>query len=542
MPKPLIARWIGRVAGVSFVTFGIAFGWQASLGLDRMLGSPGVLEQGDLGRRQGELLFLKAALDRLDADVNRTDPDSPALRSLRAEQDAVVLRMREVASPLSAESLPSEPRSLVEHEPRAASESVLAAVPDIVTGGAAVPVELKVGLAAVSRDPAQPRDPPPSRAILIVPPRPVGSNAASSSNEGFISPAQTDVPRAAAEIAAVSDVPEQLEPIAEAPQPSRDRQLVNATELRAQLAQATEQLKASQDRISQLEGQLKQAPSAADLDKAGKQGDELRAQLTQATEQLKASQGRISQLEGQLKQAPSAADLDKAGKQGDELRAQLTQATEQLKASQGRISQLEGQLKQAPSAADLDKAGKQGAELRVQLTQATEQLKASQGRIAQLEGQLKQAPSAADLDDARKEIGDLRSQLSAAKVIVEGRKSQIDAAKSTPPSGTRATAVVARANDETNADVSILLNRGDALFGAGDLASARLFYQRAAEAGNGQAALRLGNTYDPAFLERAQLRVQGDRALALFWYQRARELGAGDAEILLKGAQTQSER
>jgi hypothetical protein len=454
MPKPLIARWIGRVAGVSFVTFGIAFGWQASLGLDRMLGSPGVLEQGDLGRRQGELLFLKAALDRLDADVNRTDPDSPALRSLRAEQDAVVLRMREVASPLSAESLPSEPRSLVEHEPRAASESVLAAVPDIVTGGAAVPVELKVGLAAVSRDPAQPRDPPPSRAILIVPPRPVGSNAASSSNEGFISPAQTDVPRAAAEIAAVSDVPEQLEPIAEAPQPSRDRQLVNATELRAQLAQATEQLKASQDRISQLEGQLKQAPSAADLDKAGKQGDELRAQLTQATEQLKASQGRISQLEGQLKQAPSAADLD----------------------------------------------------------------------------------------DARKEIGDLRSQLSAAKVIVEGRKSQIDAAKSTPPSGTRATAVVARANDETNADVSILLNRGDALFGAGDLASARLFYQRAAEAGNGQAALRLGNTYDPAFLERAQLRVQGDRALALFWYQRARELGAGDAEILLKGAQTQSER
>jgi hypothetical protein len=28
----------------------------------------------------------------------------------------------------------------------------------------------------------------------------------------------------------------------------------------------------------------------------------------------------------------------------------------------------------------------------------------------------------------------------------------------------------------------------------------------------------------------------------LFWYQRARELGASEAEILLKGAQTQSER
>ena len=230
-----------------------------------------------------------------------------------------------------------------------------------------------------------------------------------------------------------------------------------------------------------------------------------------------------------------------AGKQGDELRAQLAQATEQLKTSQGRISQLEGQLKQAPSAADLDKAGKQGAELSAQLAQATEQLKASQDRISELEGQLKQAPSAADLDDAQKKIADLQSKLSAANVIAEGRKSQIEAAKSTPPDP-RATAGVARANDETSADVSMLLNRGDSLLGKGDIASARLFYQRAAEAGNAQAALRLGNTYDPAFLERAQLRVHGDRALALFWYQRARELGAGEAEILLKGVQTQSER
>jgi TolA-binding protein len=232
-------------------------------------------------------------------------------------------------------------------------------------------------------------------------------------------------------------------------------------------------------------------------------------------------------------ESPASAD-----KQRD---AQLAQATGQLRASQGRISQLEGQLKHAPSAADLDKAGKQGAELRAQLAQATEQLKASQGRISQLEGQLKQAPSAADLDDARKEIGELQSQLSAANVIVEGRKSQIEAAKSTPP-GTLATAAVARANVETSTDASILLNRGDSFLRTGDVASGRLFYQRAAEAGNGQAALRLGNTYDPAFLKLAQLRVQGDRALALFWYQRARTLGAGEAEILLKGAQTQSER
>src|SRR3984957_20057968 len=126
------------------------------------------------------------------------------------------------------------------------------------------------------------------------------------------------------------------------------------------------------------------APASESPAPAGKQGDELRAQLAQATEQLKTSQGRISQLEGQLKQAPSAADLDKAGKQGDELRAQLAQGTEQLKTSQRRIGQQKGQLKQAPSAADLDRAGKQGDELRAQLAQATKQLKTPQGRISQL--------------------------------------------------------------------------------------------------------------------------------------------------------------
>jgi len=89
------------------------------------------------------------------------------------------------------------------------------------------------------------------------------------------------------------------------------------------------------------------------------------------------------------------------------------------------------------------------------------------------------------------------------------------------------------------AETAALLARGDALFGVGDVSSARLFYERAADAGDGQAALRLGETYDPTFLERAKLRaVQGDAAAAIFWYRRARELGVAEAEILLRGIQT----
>jgi len=86
----------------------------------------------------------------------------------------------------------------------------------------------------------------------------------------------------------------------------------------------------------------------------------------------------------------------------------------------------------------------------------------------------------------------------------------------------------------SNGDVTVLLARGDSLFGSGDLTSARLFYERAANAGNGQAALRLGETYDPHFLDQARLRgARGDAAAAVFWYERARDLGMSEAEVLV---------
>lgn len=91
----------------------------------------------------------------------------------------------------------------------------------------------------------------------------------------------------------------------------------------------------------------------------------------------------------------------------------------------------------------------------------------------------------------------------------------------------------------SKADISVLLARGDSLLGFRDFSAARLFYERAANAGNGQAAVRLGQTYDPSFLEWAQLRfVRGDAAAAAFWYRRARELGVSDAGTLLKGIES----
>ncbi len=93
------------------------------------------------------------------------------------------------------------------------------------------------------------------------------------------------------------------------------------------------------------------------------------------------------------------------------------------------------------------------------------------------------------------------------------------------------------------AEIGDLLEHGDALLRSGDLTSARLFYERAATAGDGRAALRLGATYDPAFLDRSGLRtVKGDPAEARSWYSRALDLGTADAKRQQNDVETKQGR
>jgi len=64
----------------------------------------------------------------------------------------------------------------------------------------------------------------------------------------------------------------------------------------------------------------------------------------------------------------------------------------------------------------------------------------------------------------------------------------------------------------------------------GNIGAARMFFQRAAEAGLAAAALRMGGTYDPAELGRLEsLGVNSDRNEARKWYELARDLGAPEA-------------
>jgi TPR repeat protein len=75
--------------------------------------------------------------------------------------------------------------------------------------------------------------------------------------------------------------------------------------------------------------------------------------------------------------------------------------------------------------------------------------------------------------------------------------------------------------------IAALVDRGDRLLSMADVGAARLVYERAAAAGDAQAALRLGVTYDSSFLSQARLRtVRADPSRASYWYERARDLGA----------------
>jgi hypothetical protein len=80
----------------------------------------------------------------------------------------------------------------------------------------------------------------------------------------------------------------------------------------------------------------------------------------------------------------------------------------------------------------------------------------------------------------------------------------------------------------SDADRAFFAQRGNELVAAGDISSARLFFERAADAGDVRSALGMAMTFDPAELAKGGVRgLKGDQAQADYWYQRARSLAGG---------------
>jgi TPR repeat protein len=81
------------------------------------------------------------------------------------------------------------------------------------------------------------------------------------------------------------------------------------------------------------------------------------------------------------------------------------------------------------------------------------------------------------------------------------------------------------------AEIASMMKSGAELMTNGDVAGARLLYQRAAEAGEAVAAFALAETYDPLVLRKLNARggIAPDVALAQSWYEKARDLGSATA-------------
>jgi hypothetical protein len=84
-------------------------------------------------------------------------------------------------------------------------------------------------------------------------------------------------------------------------------------------------------------------------------------------------------------------------------------------------------------------------------------------------------------------------------------------------------------------EIALLINQGEQFLAVGDFATARTVFQRAAEAGNAEAAVALASTYDPAVLKRfGVVGMQADVEKAQSWYQKAESLGSAEATLRLQ--------
>jgi hypothetical protein len=136
-------------------------------------------------------------------------------------------------------------------------------------------------------------------------------------------------------------------------------------------------------------------------------------------------------------------------------------------------------------------------------------------------------------DDAERPI-DNEMASPRAETSRTARLSEREAVALLPPdekTGTQVSSTKGTGRALDPAEVSLLTKQGEQFAEAGDLVTARMLFQRAAEAGDATAATALGATYDPIVLGKlGVVGIDADVVKAGFWYQRAVNLGSSDAK------------
>ncbi len=100
-----------------------------------------------------------------------------------------------------------------------------------------------------------------------------------------------------------------------------------------------------------------------------------------------------------------------------------------------------------------------------------------------------------------------------------------------PPSAAAPVPSMPSARQIDPVELAALVKRAESLIEVGDIASARLLLERAAEAQDAHAALLLAETYDPAVLGAQDIRsITADPANARRWYEKAAQFGSTEAK------------
>jgi len=147
-----------------------------------------------------------------------------------------------------------------------------------------------------------------------------------------------------------------------------------------------------------------------------------------------------------------------------------------------------------------------------------------------VETQQTSLPAAPQVEtEARPEIAltiDSRTEAKAGETVLASATTRLDIAQDP-----RA-AMILRSDESDRVDG--LIKHGQKMVEVGYLAGARAYFKRAVEAGSGEAAVLLGATYDPAFIDKMGAQgIKPDLKEAHSWYERAKQLGVVDADAKL---------
>jgi hypothetical protein len=215
----------------------------------------------------------------------------------------------------------------------------------------------------------------------------------------------------------------------------------------------------------------------------------------------------------QLRRAEEAKKLEAARAAEQEKLALAKRAEEARAAAEAEAAERQRQvLKAQEERVALEKAEAQAREL-------AKQAEADERRRLELKAQEERAASEK-----------AEAERSANAKAEEARKTETATA---PPQADATTPPTASPAPDAAAGVR-LLKRGEEALGQGNVLEARLYFLRAAQTGNAEAAFKLAETHDPHELARLGVRgVVPDPAQARTWYARALQLGVAEAKARL---------